>query len=106
MDMNKDTIDVLNAIYKIGTNDEEDITRIYQDIEKKIIDALIYSPKQILKMISVAPKYKNKYFCSYYEIYKKIFQKYHPIKINEIPVVFLSFFVKDCVIALNDINIK
>lgn len=78
MNSYKDFNDACVALYKLNTFNENDIYKIYLNIKKTMIETKILSPYKILIMVHLALTHNIKYFNSYKEIFKKIYEEYHP----------------------------
>ncbi|EAY18970.1 hypothetical protein TVAG_147150 [Trichomonas vaginalis G3] len=68
------------------------IIRIYTNTNKKVL------PSQIAKMITRVHLYNNRYFKSYFSIFKKLYNEYHPNLTNMIP----AYIFNKCILVLNE----
>lgn len=64
-ELTKDYYETINAIYKLNARTDEEIERIYKDIKFILIKTKLYTPSQILTMLSQAGICNNRYFKSY-----------------------------------------
>lgn len=75
---NKSYINSIDALFTLKTNNTEEIDKIYQDIEDNLINSKNLLPSQVLEMISSILPFNNRYFRSYWELFKLIFEEYRP----------------------------
>ncbi|EAY18881.1 hypothetical protein TVAG_295340 [Trichomonas vaginalis G3] len=81
-ELTKDYSDAFNALYRLHTFDEGEIEKIYQNIKNKIIETKIISPSKFLESISHALRHNNRYLKSYFRIFEKLYEDYHPDKVD------------------------
>ncbi|EAY11119.1 ankyrin repeat protein, putative [Trichomonas vaginalis G3] len=60
------------------------------------------SPSKVCEIISCASEYNNKFFKSYWILFKKVYEEYHPKKINEISSTFDYFVYKEYGFMFNE----
>ncbi|EAY06831.1 hypothetical protein TVAG_314060 [Trichomonas vaginalis G3] len=104
MTMNKSYDDTFNALYKLKTYKEDEINKIFEDIKTNLIEKEAFSPSQMCKIVANIARHRNKYFKSYWTIFKKIYNQYQPISINKIDSVFDYFMNKEYGIIFNKSN--
>ena len=97
----KDYIDTFNTLYRLKTNDESQINRIYNDIKNNLIETKAFLPSKILEIISVASIFNNRFLKSYWTIFKKIYEEYQPAQIPSLAIHFGYFFYKEYGIVLD-----
>ncbi|EAY20620.1 hypothetical protein TVAG_163160 [Trichomonas vaginalis G3] len=73
MESYKNYINISDAIYKLGTFNENERNKVYNESElNQIIDSIGIPPSQFFKMIENAMKYNNRYFSSYLLLLRKL----------------------------------
>ncbi|EAY08673.1 hypothetical protein TVAG_079310 [Trichomonas vaginalis G3] len=84
--------DIVNTLYRLNTFDESKINEIFEKI--KVINKSILSVEEIISIISTASLYRNRYMKSYFSIFKKVYDEYHPTQIRPEKIIYglLSFF--------------
>ncbi|EAY12026.1 hypothetical protein TVAG_038720 [Trichomonas vaginalis G3] len=90
MDMFKDYIDVFTSLYQLNTRDEGEISKLYAIIKKILIELNLFSPKDIIDVVSKAIKYNNRYYRSYLALLKLIYEEY-PLTKNKYLDKFISY---------------
>ncbi|EAY21209.1 hypothetical protein TVAG_283780 [Trichomonas vaginalis G3] len=104
MELTKDYQNVFDSLYKLKTFDNAEIDKIYDDIKKNLIETKILNPEQIASKISNIAQYNNRYFKSYWTIFKKLFEEYRIKKAPDITSVFDYFVFKEYGIVLDQKN--
>ena len=104
MELFKDYINIFNTIYRLHTFDEDKINNIYIEIKTKLIETKIISPSELVNILSTASEYNNRYFKSYFAIFKKLFEEYHPNDANSLRNIFNYFIYKEYGIVLGYAN--
>ena len=79
-ELTKDYSESFRALYRLHTFDEGEIDKIYQNIKSKIIETKIISPPKFVESISNAIQHNNRYLKSYFRIFEKLYEDYHPGK--------------------------
>ncbi|EAX96491.1 hypothetical protein TVAG_277720 [Trichomonas vaginalis G3] len=74
----KDRGEVFEALGHLNTCNKEEINKIFQQIKKVLIDSNENSVNDILVLISKFAIFNNRYFRSYWELFKLIFEEYRP----------------------------
>ncbi|EAY19700.1 ankyrin repeat protein, putative [Trichomonas vaginalis G3] len=95
MELCKDYGCACNTIYKLKASTDDEITRIYQDIKNKMIETDLFLPTQLITMLFEAAIYNRRYFDSYWIIFKKIYEEYHPLLTTSIKMPFLYLTNKE-----------
>lgn len=80
MNLNKDYIDITRKLYRLNMVEEDEINNFYAEIDNKMINTNLISSSKICIIISNAFYYNNRYLKSYWTLFKKIYEKYHPKK--------------------------
>ncbi|EAY13876.1 ankyrin repeat protein, putative [Trichomonas vaginalis G3] len=101
MELNKDYVNITDALYKLKTFDEAEIERIYQDIKTKLIESKKVSPSYIIDMISVAMSYNLRYTKSYMAIFEKLYEDYQPKQAKITYPIFAYLIFKEYDIVLD-----
>ncbi|EAY20005.1 hypothetical protein TVAG_402610 [Trichomonas vaginalis G3] len=104
MERNKDYVNAYDALYKLSSSNEDQIDKIYQDIKINLIETNVFPPSQMLANIIDISKFNNRYFKSYWLIFKKIFEEYHLTEIKSNSTIFNYFVYKEYGIVLDDEN--
>ncbi|EAY04032.1 hypothetical protein TVAG_055180 [Trichomonas vaginalis G3] len=78
IELNRDYIETISAIYRLRAVDDKEINKIYKEIKTKIIKTKKMKLCNILEDIKIASVYNNRHFRSYLELFRKIYDKYHP----------------------------
>ncbi|EAY14546.1 hypothetical protein TVAG_388790 [Trichomonas vaginalis G3] len=95
MSMNQDYNDTFMSIYRLHTSDEHEIDIIFEKIKRNLVEPKIFSPTDIMATISNISKYNNRYYKSYYSLFKKLYEEYRPTKVPDITFAFDYFAYKD-----------
>ncbi|EAY13111.1 hypothetical protein TVAG_443940 [Trichomonas vaginalis G3] len=98
--------DIYNALYRLKTNDEEELNSIYKKVKQNLIDSFKNSPGDIINDISKLSIYNNRFMKSYLAIAKQIVDEYQLNQVNEISRVFNYLFYKEYSIVLNENDAK
>ncbi|EAY01244.1 hypothetical protein TVAG_027120 [Trichomonas vaginalis G3] len=83
MEFCKDSRDSLKAFYKLHTHNQSKIDNIYDSIKTQID-----SPEKLIEQIILASKYNLRYLKSYWAIFKKLFEEFHPKRVHNISPIF------------------
>ncbi|EAY00781.1 hypothetical protein TVAG_231210 [Trichomonas vaginalis G3] len=94
-------IDSYNALYRLKTDNEEDLNKIYEMIKTELIESNQYPPQNILKDILNIISYNNRYTKSYLYLAKLISDEYHIIEVKRIPIISNFLFYKEYGIKLD-----
>lgn len=91
----KGYIDTFNSIFKLKTTSKDEIKQIFEQIKTNLIEPKIFTSKLLILSITNLVPYNNRYFKSYWELFKLIYEKY-PVKkhYSEIPEFFDYFIYK------------
>lgn len=100
-----DYINTINAIYRLRTFDEYEISKIYKDIKINLLESKIILPTHIFQIISTASRFNCRYYKSYWNIFKKFFEEYHPKQVENLSPVFYYFVYKEYGIILDEKNL-
>ncbi|EAX89958.1 ankyrin repeat protein, putative [Trichomonas vaginalis G3] len=76
IDLSKDYCNTFCALYRLNTQDEAEIDKIYKQIKIKLIDTKMFLPSQILEVICNVAKLNNRYMKSYWELFRKTAENY------------------------------
>ncbi|EAY18878.1 hypothetical protein TVAG_295300 [Trichomonas vaginalis G3] len=111
MELTKEYRETFDSLYKLHTQNEGDIDIIYQLVENNLIKTEYLTPSEVLRKISFISICNNRYIKSYWILFKKIFEKYHPREVSGIEIIFNYFAYKEYGIILDksqkeDINFK
>ncbi|EAY03952.1 ankyrin repeat protein, putative [Trichomonas vaginalis G3] len=106
IDLYKDHISAMDALYKVNTYNEDEIDQIYKKIQMNLIKTKLLSLSWILKIISNISIFRNRYMSLYWLLFKKIFEEYRPDQVQDIEFPFEYFVYKDYGIILNEDNVK
>lgn len=82
-------------LYNLKTFDQEEINKLYNAIKTKLIDSKLFLPSEVIFHTFAAMPYNIRYSRSYWTIFKKIYEEYHPDKINIIHPIIHYFFYKE-----------
>ncbi|EAY05440.1 hypothetical protein TVAG_197410 [Trichomonas vaginalis G3] len=93
-----------NELYRLNTFNEGEIEKVYKDIKTQLIETNYFSPSDIIKIISSISIYNNRYIKSYWILFKKIYEKYHPKRIKNISPLFDYFVYKEYGIIFDETN--
>ncbi|EAY06644.1 hypothetical protein TVAG_322640 [Trichomonas vaginalis G3] len=104
LELFKDQTNTTDEIYKLKSFNEADLKKIYKDIQIYLIETKIYTPSEILLMISKASKFNCRYFKSYWFIFKKVYEEYHPQQVKRLEPIFDYFIYKEYNIVLHPKN--
>ena len=99
-------IDGVNALFRFHSTEESEIENTYKFIKDKLIETKIFSPTKVLTLIQEAAIHNNKNFKSYWILYKKIIDEFHPDQINYNYIIFDYFLYKEYGINFNEMNLK
>lgn len=105
-DKYRDYIDIFDRIYTLKTFNEKEINTLYQDIKSKFLDTKIYTATYILEKISWTAIFNNRFFKSYWLLFKKLFDEYHLSNLASIQDVFRYFVYKEYGILSKDDKTK
>ena len=72
MEMNKGYIDAFDALYKLNTNEEDQLNKIFEKIKINLIESKICTPSYICKKIITASMLNIRYYSSYMSILKNV----------------------------------
>ncbi|KAI5537068.1 proteasome regulatory particle assembly [Trichomonas vaginalis G3] len=95
MQLSKDYNDNFNSLYRLHTYNEDEINNIFQVIKRELIQSKMFLPSQLLKILSTASKYNCRYFKSYWSLFKKLYEEYHPRVPKHTSIPFLYFLYKE-----------
>lgn len=95
MQQNQDTITAITTLYRLRTLKEQEIIKIFEEIDTKLLKTNTLMPNDIISAIITASKYNNKYFKSYWILFKLFYEKYHPKQIFCISNIFDYFVYKE-----------
>ncbi|EAY02448.1 hypothetical protein TVAG_044670 [Trichomonas vaginalis G3] len=93
-------IDSYTALYRLKTENEEELNTIYNMIKTELIDSNNYFPKSIVRDILNIIPYNNRYTKSYLYLAKRITDDYHVTEVNKIPTICSFLFYKEYGITL------
>ncbi|EAX98993.1 hypothetical protein TVAG_432020 [Trichomonas vaginalis G3] len=71
-------VDTYNALYRLKTNNEEDLKEIFHKIKTNLIALHNCSPTDIISDISAMSRYNNRCMKSYIQLVKLIYDEYKP----------------------------
>ncbi|EAX88255.1 hypothetical protein TVAG_374210 [Trichomonas vaginalis G3] len=94
-------IDPFNALYKLKTENEEELNSIYKLIRTELIDSKKYLPQNIIENILAIIKYNNRYTKSYLELAKHIYDDYNVEEVKNIDHHLKFLFYKEYGIKLD-----
>ncbi|EAY15262.1 ankyrin repeat protein, putative [Trichomonas vaginalis G3] len=86
-------------LYTLRTTDEDEVNKIYDMIKEKM-----YSPDQIIRHINYLSTLNLRYIKSYYLIFKKLYNEYHPRQAKTIIPILDYFYYKEFGVVLNEIH--
>ncbi|EAX88824.1 hypothetical protein TVAG_025920 [Trichomonas vaginalis G3] len=95
MEIIKDYNDAITAIYRLKTYKEEEIETIYQLIKRNLIETKFFTPSQIIHIIESVSIYNNEYMMSYLILFKRIYDEYNPINLQNIGKIFAYLIYKE-----------
>ncbi|EAX88044.1 hypothetical protein TVAG_207290 [Trichomonas vaginalis G3] len=93
-------IDSYNGLYKLKTENEEELSSIYKMIKTNLIDSKKYIPQLILKDILNIIPYNNRYIKSYLSHAKFISDDYHVKEVSNVRHISNLLFYKEYGIKL------
>ncbi|EAY18370.1 hypothetical protein TVAG_045720 [Trichomonas vaginalis G3] len=93
-------IDTYNAIYRLTTENEEELNKIYQMIGTNLINKRRYLSKTIIRNILNIIPYKNRYTKFYLELAKCIYDEYHVKEVKGVSAISNYLFYKEFRIQL------
>ncbi|EAY03931.1 hypothetical protein TVAG_314610 [Trichomonas vaginalis G3] len=102
MQQNQDTITAMTTLYRLRTLKEQEIIKIFEEIDTKLLKTNTLMPNDIISAIITASKYNNKYFKSYWILFKLFYEKYHPKQIFCISNIFDYFVYKEYGIVFDE----
>ncbi|EAX93638.1 hypothetical protein TVAG_003270 [Trichomonas vaginalis G3] len=88
-------IDSYIALYRLKTENKEDLNSIYKMIKTELIDSKKYPPKNIIRDILKIIPYKNGYTKSYLYLAKLISNEYHVKEVNNVEFISNFLFYKE-----------
>lgn len=88
IEKNKEYCEAFDSIYKLSTNDTNEINAIFDKIKKILISSNYFSPAHILIHIQNAALHRNRFFRGYWMLFKKILDEFQPTKIKNISLGF------------------
>ena len=96
MELTKDYIDTFDTIFRLTTLNEDEIDKLYNDIKSKLIETKKVPLSDIFKAIQMAALYNNRYLNSYWLLFKKFFNEYHPLNgIEFVNQGFAALYIKE-----------
>ena len=95
MEVSKDYNDILTKLYKLKPCTDDEIYEICKDIKNKLIETNMFTPSNILKILSTASLYNNRSMKSYWAIFKKIYEDYRPDQIISSSSLFNYLIYKE-----------
>ncbi|EAY05807.1 hypothetical protein TVAG_202640 [Trichomonas vaginalis G3] len=95
MKLFKDYNDTFRSIFRLNTSNEDEINKIYINIKSNLFEKTYITPSLILGIIQNAANYNFRFFRSYWTLFKKIYDEYHPTKIEDCSWVFCYIFYKE-----------
>ena len=94
-------IDSDNTLYRLKTENEEELNRIYKIIKTELIDSNKHSPQRILQNILDIILYNSRYTKSYLKLAERLYDEYHITEVNDIKDISNHNFYKEYEIQLN-----
>ncbi|EAY17037.1 hypothetical protein TVAG_297160 [Trichomonas vaginalis G3] len=94
-------IDSYNAFYKLKTENEEEMNKIYKMIKTELIDSKKRLPCTIISDILCIIPYNNRYTKAYLSLAKLIYDNYHVNEEIRVPLTVGYLFYKEYGIKLN-----
>ncbi|EAX92038.1 hypothetical protein TVAG_141550 [Trichomonas vaginalis G3] len=100
----KDYITAFDSIYKLNSNEKNEISKVYKLIKTNLIETKIIMPDQMINIISEASNNNLRYLNGYLAICKLIYDEYHPQNIVRISKFFDYFAHKEYGIFFDEKN--
>ncbi|EAY17390.1 hypothetical protein TVAG_319850 [Trichomonas vaginalis G3] len=97
-------IDSYIALYQLRTENEEELSSIYNMIKTNLIESKIYLPKYTIKDILNIIPYNNRYAKSYLSLAKLISDEFHVNEVNNVESISNYLFYKEYGIKLDKSN--
>ncbi|EAY06221.1 hypothetical protein TVAG_470640 [Trichomonas vaginalis G3] len=94
-------IDSYNVLYRLKSDNEEELNKIYTMITMELIDSNKYLPQKIMEDILCIIQYNNRYTKSYLYLAKLIYDDYHVTESSKVPLDVIYLFYKEYGIKLN-----
>ncbi|EAY05362.1 hypothetical protein TVAG_130960 [Trichomonas vaginalis G3] len=94
----------VRTLYQLKTANDEEIHKIHKMIKDKMIDTKILTPERVILIISQVIIYNNRFFPSYWKLFKLIYEEYHPKHIKKITAIFDYFVYKEYVFVFDAKN--
>ena len=94
--------DIIRALYRINTDVESAISKVFIDLDNQLIESIKYPPFRILSLIQTASIYNNRYFRSYLSIFKMFYLKYPQISTKDVSTIFQYFLRKEFCITIGE----
>ncbi|EAX90822.1 hypothetical protein TVAG_455500 [Trichomonas vaginalis G3] len=94
-------IDSYNALYRLKTENEKELNKIYKMIKTELIDSKIYPPKKIIEDILYIIPYNNRYAKSYLSLAKLLYDNYQVKETIHVPLPIRYLFYREYGIKLN-----
>ncbi|EAY21320.1 hypothetical protein TVAG_166950 [Trichomonas vaginalis G3] len=100
----KDYVETFNSLYQLKSENEEEINKLFNMIKTNLIDTKYFGVDQIIKIFSNIIIYRNGYLKSYFALFKKFYEEYHPKQVPGISVIFNYFAYKKYGIVLDNMR--
>ncbi|EAY22183.1 hypothetical protein TVAG_093570 [Trichomonas vaginalis G3] len=98
----KDYIATIDALYKLKTRNEDEIDQLFKMIKTNLFDTNLSTPKMIIQQIAGITSCCCHYFKSYWTLFKKIYEEYHPTPSITLSPVFDYFVYKEYGIVFDE----
>ncbi|EAX87444.1 hypothetical protein TVAG_375470 [Trichomonas vaginalis G3] len=104
MDICKDYNDTFTSLYTLKAYNQAEIDKIYKDIKFKFIETKLFSPFEIMTILSNAFIYNNRALKSYCALYKQIFEEYQSKEIKVVSRIMNYLIYKNFELKSIDID--
>ena len=87
--------ETIDSIYRLKTDADDELIKIYQTIENNLIQTKLFSPDDIISVLLVALRFNNRFVMSYYSIYQQIIDAHKNQIFNKQQVSFFNNIKSD-----------
>ncbi|EAY09179.1 hypothetical protein TVAG_363940 [Trichomonas vaginalis G3] len=94
--------DTYDALYKLNSNDPQEIENLFNLIKSNMSKPELITAQNLLSSIGVLFSYKNHYLRGYLLLFKKIYEEFQPKRIINVPRILHYFLYKEYGIVIDE----